>query len=252
MRLRKARERILLTCILFSVFFCKGESMNSYHCIHCGKEIFKSEDIIKEVRLWDLKEYQADCYMVKKITDIDSFKRFDASLHEGWYCCRFIAMRMIQDKFGTGRELLVYKDSVEVSNSSENNKNGLDKTFVRLTLKDFDHFISSVENKNKLVTIKFGAIWCPPCRLMDSVFSKIIVEKKLPDVVFSEVDIDEEKELAEKFPIASIPFTIFFYNGKRVSVNENMYLGSVENALVGGFREKEFIELSAKILTTLR
>ena len=28
--------------------------------------------------------------------------RYDASLHEGWYCCRFIVMRMVVDKFGTG------------------------------------------------------------------------------------------------------------------------------------------------------
>lgn len=244
MRLGRKKEYLLLIAIFFQILSCGGEKMIYYHCSHCGKEIFKSEDIIKEVSLWNLKEYKADCFMIKKIIEIESFKRYDASLHEGWYCCRFIAMRMIEDKFGTGRELLVYKDSVVPVTNEDKINFEAKHSFPRLTSNDFENFIHSTDNKNKLVTIKFGAIWCPPCRLMDSVFSKIISENKLPNVVFSEVDIDEELTLASEFPIASIPFIIFFYNGKRIGLNGGMFR---DNAVVGGLREKDFVEVTNNI-----
>lgn len=54
-----------------------------YCCSSCGRALFRKSDLIEEVMLWDLKEYQARSYTVKDIISLDKLRRYDCSLHEG-------------------------------------------------------------------------------------------------------------------------------------------------------------------------
>jgi thioredoxin 1 len=192
----------------------------AFHCTRCGREIFRKADLIDTVELWDLGEYRARAYAVRRLTDEPGLTRYDASLHEGWYCCRFIAMRMVVDKFGTGDQLLVYVDSVaEVAAGSPAPKSHEDKGQLALTAADFEAVISAPENRGKLLWIKLGAIWCPPCRLLDSVIARLVRERALPDVRFFEIDIDQERELASRFDTRSIPYSLLYLDGARLKLD---------------------------------
>lgn len=213
--------------------------MNAYFCKSCGREIFRSQDLLRMTNLWDLGEYQAEVFEVAGLSDPEGLRRYDVSLHEGWYCCRFIAMRMIVDKFGTGDALLVYADSVvEAPRDRPPIGRRLLKGQTRLGLRDFDAVIAAEANRDRLLVVKLSAEWCPPCRLMDSVIARLVAEGRLPRVSFFEIDVDEEEELAARFPNASIPYTVFYYNGKRLDLNPGPDLRGrlplLDGGIVGG------------------
>jgi hypothetical protein len=131
----------------------------TYHCAQCGRGIFRAADIIKRVTLWDLSDYQAECYAITRAIDLDGLERYDASLHEGWYCCRFILMRMLVDKFGTGDDLLVYTDSVvAVPDGAPVPTKHDTKGQIKLSSRDYDAFLAAPQLKDKLIWVKYGAI----------------------------------------------------------------------------------------------
>lgn len=207
---------------------------STFHCKRCGRAIFRGAAVLERVNLWDLGEYQAEAYAVSEVIELERLRRYDVSLHEGWYCCQFIAMRMVVDKFGTGDKLLVYADAVvEVPAGAPAPIVQQDNGPVRLTSGDFDAVVRSTSLAADLLVVKFGAIWCPPCRLMDAVIGRIGKEGALPGVRFFEVDIDHEPELASRFAIRSVPFLAFFHGGRRLRL-ESDRLATANGALVGG------------------
>jgi len=223
-----------------------------YCCNSCGRVVFTEDDLEEEVNLWDLKEYQAKCFVVKKIIDLESLRRYDCSLHEGWYCCKFIVMRMTVDRFGTGDSLLVYSDSVHKVAEGEQSmvtkavQEEKQKGQIQLTQKDYDLIITSQQLRGKLLCIEFGAIWCPPCRRMDVVFSQIKEEESLKDIVFFEVDIDDEPELSQRWANLAIPFFVFFYNGIQVCIRTDSF-PTVHGGLIGGLNKHNVIEICSTL-----
>ena len=222
-----------------------------YYCKSCGRGIFHSDHLIKKVTLWDLGDYKAECYMIRQAIQIETLRRYDCSLHAGWYCCRFILMRMVVDKFGTGNNLLVYVDSVTGAPEGE-----IPKPFsppssqIQLTQKDFDAVTTSSQSDH-LMVVKLGAEWCPPCRLMDTVIHKIDQEKSLPGVDFFEVNVDAERELAARFNNQGIPYILFFYRGAQIVV-ESKTLSIVDGGIVGGLRRKILETLCRHLLEEAR
>lgn len=54
--------------------------------------------------------------------------------------------------------------------------------------------------------IKFGALWCNPCKLMHPVFEKINEKLSTDELSFSEIDVDDDTEdLSSKYGIRNIP-----------------------------------------------
>lgn len=225
--------------------------MSQFHCKHCGRAIFDKKHIIEKRTLWDLSEYQADAYLVEKIIEMDSLHRYDCSLHQGWYCCRFIAMRMVEDKFETGDDLVVYADSVvEVADGASAPTVAKRSSVMRLTLRDFDHVMQSgaqPEHIEQLMVVKLGAIWCPPCRLMDAVFDRIHESGCLDNVRFFEIDVDEEPVLAARWNPRSIPFFVFYQGGAPVNLMRKG-IQSTHNGLVGGFSQGQFEQICRSLL----
>jgi thioredoxin 1 len=58
-----------------------------------------------------------------------------------------------------------------------------------------------------LKVIKFGAVWCGPCQVMDPIFDR--VAGSTDGVEFKKVDIDEEPELSVTMNIRSVPTIVF-------------------------------------------
>jgi len=226
--------------------------MSTFHCTSCGRAIFRSEDILQRVILSNFNGHRAECYAIRDAIDVGSLRRYDVSLHEGWYCCRFIMMRMVEDKFGTGDELLVYSDSVvEVAEGQAPPAPASRRSAVKLGKRDHDAVISAPENQDKLLVVKHGALWCPPCRHMDAIISRVIERNVLPDVRFFELDIDEEPELAARFHSRAIPFFIFYYAGTQVKVDVRGGQG-VEGGIVGAIPEQALVSFCQALVSRLR
>jgi thioredoxin 1 len=73
------------------------------------------------------------------------------------------------------------------------------------------------------VVIDVFADWCGPCMMMKPVFEEL--SKELGSKYkFLKVNVDEERELAVKFGVSSIPTMIFIKNGEVVG-KEIGYVG---------------------------
>lgn len=75
-----------------------------------------------------------------------------------------------------------------------------------------DSFTSEVENYGGTVLIDFFADWCMPCKMLSPVIEDI-AENSNEDVKVCKVNVEQEKELAEKFGVMSIPTLIVMKNG---------------------------------------
>ena len=76
-----------------------------------------------------------------------------------------------------------------------------------------DTFTQEVLQSDKPVIVDFWAEWCGPCHAVAPVLDKI-VEERDGEVKLVKVNIDEERGLAERYGIASIPTMILFKDGE--------------------------------------
>lgn len=78
---------------------------------------------------------------------------------------------------------------------------------------DSKNFEEEVLNSEVPVLIDFWATWCGPCRMMAPVVEEIANEVGEKAKV-CKVNIDENKDIAEKYDVMSIPTFIIIKNGK--------------------------------------
>lgn len=80
---------------------------------------------------------------------------------------------------------------------------------MKITNEEFERVLK----ENEVVLVDFYATWCGPCKMLAPVIEELS-EMNLPNVAICKVDVDEERELSNKFGITSIPTIYVFRNGK--------------------------------------
>lgn len=79
-----------------------------------------------------------------------------------------------------------------------------------LTSSNFDEVI------NEGVTlVDFYADWCMPCKMVAPVLEELVTE--IPDVKIKKINVDENRDIAMRYGVMSIPTMILFKNGEIAS-----------------------------------
>ncbi len=81
---------------------------------------------------------------------------------------------------------------------------------IDLNYSNFEQVVS----KETPTLVDFWAEWCGPCRTMHPVFTRL--SKKFKKIRFARLNIDENRDIATKLGIQSIPVFIMFKNGQPV------------------------------------
>ncbi|XP_043713346.1 thioredoxin H-type-like [Telopea speciosissima] len=82
------------------------------------------------------------------------------------------------------------------------------------TVEAWNEQLQKGNESKKLVVVDFTASWCGPCRLISPILAELA--KKLPNVIFLKVDVDELKTVATEWAVEAMPTLIFLKEGKTV------------------------------------
>ena len=82
---------------------------------------------------------------------------------------------------------------------------------VILTTSNFDEAVK----KYSLMVIDCWAEWCAPCHMVHPIIENL-AKKYKGEMAFAKLNIDENREIAERFRIMSIPTLLVFMNGQNV------------------------------------
>lgn len=80
---------------------------------------------------------------------------------------------------------------------------------------DQNNFHTEVMQSDKPVLLDFWAPWCGPCRAVLPLVEEIADERT--DIKVGKVNVDEQRELAKKFRVMSIPTLVVIKNGEVVN-----------------------------------
>jgi len=76
---------------------------------------------------------------------------------------------------------------------------------------DNSNFDKTISSKN-LTLVDFWAEWCGPCKSMHPIFESM--SKKIPNVKFGRVNVDNNQNISMKYAVQSIPTFIMFKSGQ--------------------------------------
>ncbi|MBF2015697.1 MAG: thioredoxin [Rivularia sp. T60_A2020_040] len=75
-------------------------------------------------------------------------------------------------------------------------------------------FETLLKSENILV-VDFTATWCGPCRVVAPLIEQLAQEYP-EDIKVVKIDVDQDKPLAKKYEVRSIPAVLIFKNGELV------------------------------------
>ena len=73
------------------------------------------------------------------------------------------------------------------------------------------NFNAEVAECSQLVLVDFWASWCGPCKMIAPIVDELCQTRS--DVKVCKINVDEQFELAVRYPVSSIPTLLFFREG---------------------------------------
>ncbi|KAF8333066.1 thioredoxin-domain-containing protein [Cantharellus anzutake] len=81
----------------------------------------------------------------------------------------------------------------------------------------------------KLTVIDFHATWCGPCHQIAPKFEAL--SRQYTNVRFAKCDVDQAKDVAQKYSISAMPSFVFIKNGQKVDLVRGADPRGLENAI---------------------
>lgn len=78
-----------------------------------------------------------------------------------------------------------------------------------------DNFEQEVEKSDQVVLVDFFADWCGPCKMLAPVLDEL-AEETDGKAKIGKINVDQERDLAKKFRVMSVPSILFFKDGKEM------------------------------------
>ncbi|KAJ3070310.1 Hsp90 cochaperone [Podochytrium sp. JEL0797] len=86
-------------------------------------------------------------------------------------------------------------------------------------------FSTHIRSAN-LTVVDFTATWCGPCKAVAPRFEALAAQ--FPNVTFLKVDVDEMKEIAQRYEVTAMPTFMFFQNGAKLDQVVGAEIAKVE------------------------
>lgn len=86
------------------------------------------------------------------------------------------------------------------------------ETVRHLSIDDFDEFTAV---QNRVVIVDYYADWCGPCRMLGPILEQV-ANAHDGQVLLGKVDVDQNRELAQKAGVGGIPDVRIYLNGAQV------------------------------------
>ena len=112
---------------------------------------------------------------------------------------------------------------------------------IELTKENLEKTIA----ENDIVLIDFWAEWCGPCKVFGPVFAE--AAEKYRDLVFAKCNTDEQREVAKRFRIMSIPTLAIFREEVLVFLQPGAMHGPGLDSLIEQVRGLNMEEIHAEI-----
>ena len=109
------------------------------------------------------------------------------------------------------------------------------------TSETFDDLIES----DGIVLVDFWAAWCGPCRQFAPVFES--ASEQHSDIKFYKVDTEEERELAARAAITSIPTLMAFRDGILVYARPGALPAPMLEELIAGVRGLDMADVRRQV-----
>jgi thioredoxin 1 len=102
---------------------------------------------------------------------------------------------------------------------------------VELTSGNWDSVVAG----NRLVLVDFWAPWCGPCKAFGPVLEQ--ASELHRDIIFGKVNIDDQKQLAERFGVQAIPTLKLISDRTIRGTRAGAMSGPALEQLISRFRE---------------